>query len=135
MDSHRYLRDLEEVVIRTLQGYGIDSQRDEGYTGVWVGEEKICAIGIKITRWITMHGLALNVNNDLQYFDNIIPCGIFHKGVTSMKKIMGGEIDLKDLMNRVVRSLGEVFDSEMVPWEEEQLKSIFNADKSTVSNQ
>jgi lipoyl(octanoyl) transferase len=131
MDSHKYLRDLEEVVIRTLKSYGIDSQRDEGYTGVWVGAEKICAIGIKITRWITMHGLALNVNNDLQYFDNIIPCGIFHKGVTSMKKILSREIDFEELMGKVVKSFGEVFESEMVPCEQKQLKSIFSVDKST----
>lgn len=135
LDSHKYLRDLEEVIIRMLKSYGIDSQRDEGFTGVWVGEEKICAIGIKITRWITMHGLALNVNNDLQYFDNIIPCGIFHKGVTGIKKILGREIGFEDLISNVVRSFGEVFNAEMVPCEEEQLNSLFNAEKSKVSNQ
>ena len=82
-----------------------------------------------------MHGLALNLNNDLHYFDNIIPCGIFHKGVTSIKKILGREIDFEDLMNKVASYFGEVFGSEMVPCEKEQLKSIFNIEKSTVSNQ
>lgn len=88
-DTHKFLRNLEEAAILTLKDFGISSHRDEGYTGVWVGEEKICAIGIKISRWITMHGLALNINNELNYFDMIIPCGIFHKGVTSMKKLTG----------------------------------------------
>src|SRR5437016_4963664 len=103
-DSHRFLRALEEVIILTLKEYGINAGREEEFTGVWVGEEKICAIGIKLSRWITMHGLALNVNNDLSYFDKIIPCGIFHKGVTSMKKLLGNEIDFQKLVQIVLNN-------------------------------
>lgn len=109
LDSHRFLRDLEEVVILTLKEYGIEAGREEEFTGVWVGEEKICAIGIKLSRWITMHGLALNVNNDLSYFDKIIPCGIFHKGVTGMKKLLGKEIDMKELTGIMLGKFKTVF--------------------------
>jgi lipoyl(octanoyl) transferase len=108
-DSHKFLRDLEEAVILTLKDFGIKSHREEGYTGVWVGEEKICAIGIKVSRWVTMHGLALNVNNDLGYFDMIIPCGIFHKGVTSMKKIKRKELKLKTISKKLLNYFSEVF--------------------------
>lgn len=109
LDSHRYLRDLEEVIVRTLKEFGIVSSKDEDYTGVWVGEEKICAIGIKISRWITMHGLAFNINNELGYFDRIIPCGIFHKGVTSLKKILQQEVDYKQAGIVFLEKFSEVF--------------------------
>ncbi len=108
-DTHKYLRDLEEVIIRTLKSYGIESGRDEQYTGVWIGDEKICSIGIKVSRWITMHGLAFNVNNELGYFEKIIPCGIFHKGMTSMKKLLGKEQDMNEVRERVIKSFEEVF--------------------------
>jgi len=108
-DSHKYLRDLEEVIVRTLQSYGIDSKKDEEYTGVWVGDEKICAIGIKISRWITMHGLAFNVNSDLKFFDNIIPCGIFHKGVTSLKKLTGQQMNMDGVISVFIKNMESVF--------------------------
>jgi lipoyl(octanoyl) transferase len=108
-DAHRYLRDLEEVIVRTLKHYGIVSYKDEEFTGVWVGEEKICAIGIKVSRWVTMHGLAFNINNDLSFFNRIIPCGIFHKGVTSMKKILGRETDIEEVQSIVLQNFSEVF--------------------------
>ncbi len=108
-DTHRFLRDLEEVVIQTLKEYNISSNRIEEYTGVWVGEKKICAIGIKVSRWITMHGLALNVNNDLSYFDKIIPCGIFEKGVTSMKKELIMKPVMNELISKVVGKFTDVF--------------------------
>lgn len=108
-DSHKYLRDLEDVIIFTLKEYGITARKDEEYTGVWVEEEKICAIGIKISRWITMHGLALNVSNDLKFFDNIIPCGIFHKGVTSMQKLTGKKIELSEVIPLVLKNMELVF--------------------------
>lgn len=108
-DTHRFLRDLEEVVIKTLADYGISAGREEEYTGVWVDEEKICAIGIKVSRWITMHGLAFNVNNDLSYFDKIIPCGIFHKGVTSLSRIKNEKIDIKNLTADLVENFKSVF--------------------------
>ncbi len=93
-DIHKYLRFLEEVVIETLNDYGIKSQSRKGETGVWVKDEKsnffkICAIGVRASRWVTMHGFALNVNTDLNYFNKIIPCGIKNKGVTSIKKELG----------------------------------------------
>jgi lipoyl(octanoyl) transferase len=109
LDTHKYLRDLEEVVIQTLKHYNLDAGRDEGNTGVWVGTEKICAIGIKVSKWITMHGLALNVNNELDYFGGIIPCGIFHKGVTSLKKLLGSEVNMTELSSCFINSLESVF--------------------------
>lgn len=108
-DTHRYLRDLEEVVIRTLAELGITGTRDEEFTGVWVGEEKICAIGIKVSRWITMHGIALNVNTELEYFDKIIPCGIFHKGVTSIEKIKGEKADYEKVKRMILNNFEKVF--------------------------
>lgn len=108
-DTHRFLRDLEEAVILTLKDLEIDSGREEEYTGVWVGEKKICAIGIKVSRWITMHGLALNVNNDLSYFNKIIPCGIFHKDVTSISSELGKEIDINNISDSVMKNLQSVF--------------------------
>lgn len=108
-DSHKFLRDLEEVVILTLKEYGIKGTRDEGLTGVWVDENKICAIGIKISRWVTMHGLALNANNSLDLFGNIIPCGIFHKGVTSIKQETGNEVKMDYLIKNIINNFQKVF--------------------------
>ena len=101
-DIHKYLRFLEEIVIETLNDFGIKGQSRNGETGVWVKNKKsnffkICAIGVKASRWVTMHGFALNVNTDLNYFNNIIPCGIKDKGVTSMKNELGKVLD-KDLV-------------------------------------
>jgi lipoyl(octanoyl) transferase len=97
-DIHRYLRDLEAVLIDTLGDFGVEGGREEGYTGVWVSGAKIAAIGVKVSRWITMHGFALNVNTDLKYFDRIIPCGIGHLGVTSMEKILGERVPMRDVV-------------------------------------
>ena len=112
-DMHRYLRDIEEAVIRSIGAFGITGKRVEAVTGVWVdtprGSEKICAIGVKVTRWITMHGFALNVNSNLDFFNNIIPCGITDKGVTSMQKISGKEFPLSDIQDRIITSFEEVF--------------------------
>ena len=108
-DTHRYLRDLEETVIMTLNDIGINGHREEEYTGVWVGNEKICAIGIKVSRWITMHGIAFNINTDLSYFDKIIPCGIFHKGVTSIEKLTGMKADFEEIKKLYVKNFFEVF--------------------------
>lgn len=111
-DLHRYLRDLEEVIIRTLGDYAIAAARDEKFTGVWVGSSKIAAIGVKVSRWITMHGFALNVNTDLAYFDRIIPCGIFHKGVTSIRELTGRDVALSELSGRLIKHFGDVFQAE-----------------------
>jgi len=108
-DLHRYLRDIEEVIIRSLSSFGIQGSRDNQFTGVWVATDKIAAIGVKASRWITMHGFALNVNTDLSYFDHIIPCGIFHKGVTSMKRILGADISMEDVQSAVVQNFELVF--------------------------
>jgi len=113
-DLHRYLRDLEEVVIRTLAGNGIPAHRLSGYTGVWAGNEKICAIGVKSSRWVTMHGFALNVATDLSFFGRIIPCGIFDRGVTSMEALLGHPVTLTDIATQIVGLCGEVFGAEMV---------------------
>lgn len=110
-DTHRYLRDLEEAVILTLRELGIEGHREAEFTGVWVGEEKICAIGIKVSRWITMHGIAFNINTDLSYFDKIIPCGIFHKGVTSVEKLTGEKADFDKIKQIYVKNFLNVFDN------------------------
>lgn len=113
-DTHRFLRDLEETVIQTLKEYSIEAYRDEEFTGVWVNEKKICAIGIKVSRWITMHGLAFNINNDLSYFDRIIPCGIFHKGVTSLSEITGRQIDMGEISRILLSKFKIIFNLETI---------------------
>jgi lipoate-protein ligase B len=112
-DVHRYLRDLEEVVIRTLDHYGIESHREPEYTGVWVGSEKICAIGVKVSKWVTMHGFAFNVNTDLSYFGRIIPCGIFHKGVTSLAQLLGRSVDVAEVKLVIAKEFEDVFQTEI----------------------
>lgn|GEM_PF-54021 len=115
-DPRRYLRDLEEVLIRTLGDFGIDAGRKAPYTGVWVGDEKVAAIGVKFTRArrhrgciITSHGFALNVNTDLRYFNLIIPCGIREYGVTSMERLLGKRVAMADVKERVVHHFRAVF--------------------------
>ena len=120
-DVHRYLRDLEEVVIRVLGQYGIVAHREPEYTGVWVGSEKICAIGVKVSRWVTMHGFAFNINTDLSYFGRIIPCGIFHKGVTSLSQLLGRAVDMQEVKIVVTLKFAEVFQTEIVSVSPEQL--------------
>jgi lipoate-protein ligase B len=102
-DVHRYLRDLEETLIRTLAEYGLRGRREPALTGVWLGEEKVAAIGVKVSRGVTMHGFALNVNTDLSYFDLIVPCGIRNRGVTSLGKLLGEEVPLSDVTEKVER--------------------------------
>jgi lipoate-protein ligase B len=109
-DVGRYLRALEEVVIRVLDRLGVRGDRLAGYTGVWVSGEKVCAIGIKASRWVSMHGLALNVSTDLSYFGGIIPCGIFDRGVTSLKEITGQTYPLAEIGGSFVTEFCAVFD-------------------------
>ena len=114
-DIHKYMRLLEEAVIITLQEYGIIAQRMEGQTGVWLGVgsievRKICAMGVKSSRWVTMHGLGFNVNSDLRYFDHIIPCGISDKSVTSMANELGQEVDMKELSNKLLVNMANLFE-------------------------
>jgi lipoyl(octanoyl) transferase len=119
-DIGRYLRNLEEVIILTLADYGLKGARSAGETGVWLDpdipghERKICAMGVRTSRWITMHGFALNVNTDLSYFNNIIPCGIQNKQVTSLEKECGRKIDFEGAKQSVKRNFEKVFDAELV---------------------
>lgn len=108
-DLHLYLRHLEELMIRVLKDFGIESDRKAGLTGVWVGDEKAGAIGVRVSRWITSHGFALNVNTDLKYFQYIVPCGIRQHGVTSIQKILGKEIPMEDVRRSITRRFEEIF--------------------------
>lgn len=114
-DIHKYLRFLEEIIIRVCGDYGFEASRIEGMTGVWVNQAKICAMGIRSSRWVTMHGFALNVNSDLNYFNHIVPCGISDKAVTSLQQLAGREIDMEEVKERIVYHFEKVFESEIVP--------------------
>lgn len=119
-DIGRYLRDLEEVIILTLAEYGIVGGRSAGETGVWIdatvkgSERKICAMGVRCSRWVTMHGFALNVNTDLNYFNYIIPCGIQNKKVTSIKEELGHDVPMNDVKERLKRNFEKVFNTRLV---------------------
>lgn len=116
-DIGKYLRNLEEVIILTLAEYGIKGERSSGETGVWIEpgqlgrERKICAIGVRCSRWITMHGFALNVNTDLSYFNFIIPCGIVNKQVTSLEKELGRKVDMEEVKAKLKINFEKVFDA------------------------
>lgn len=117
-DIHKYLRFLEEAVIETLKEYGLNGSRSQGETGVWleVGTpfaRKICAMGVRASRWVTMHGLAFNINTDLSYFDHIVPCGIQGKGVTSLSKELGREIGLEEVKEKLKTHLGRLFEADL----------------------
>ena len=109
-DVHRYVRDLETVLIRTAADYGIEAQRVEGLTGVWVGDEKLAAIGVRIARWITSHGFAFNVTTDLAHFDFIVPCGIRDHGVTSLETLLGQPVPMAEVEDAVSVAFLRVFD-------------------------
>ncbi len=108
-DVHRYVRDIEEVLIRSVAEFGITGERIAGFTGVWVGNEKVAAIGVRIARWITSHGFALNVNTDLDFFQMIVPCGITDKGVTSLSRLLGQPVGMNDVARIITRHFAEVF--------------------------
>ena len=113
-DAHRYLRDLEEILIRALRAFGLEGRREEGLTGVWVGERKIAAVGVRISsRWITSHGFALNVATDLSYFDTIVPCGLHDREVTSISECLGRPVEVSDVVDPILLATGEVFDREI----------------------
>lgn len=118
-DIGKYLRNLEEVIILTMAEYGIKGDRSSGETGVWIEpgvpgrERKICAIGVRCSRWITMHGFAFNVNTDLTYFNYIIPCGITNKQVTSLEKELGRKIDMDEVKEKIRGNFGRVFNAEL----------------------
>ena len=108
-DVHRYVRDLEEVLIRVATDYGIAAERVTGLTGVWVNGEKLAAIGVRIARWITSHGFALNVSTDLDFFKLIVPCGIADRGVTSLAALLGRPLDVRAVEDQIVSHFEEVF--------------------------
>lgn len=118
-DIHKYMRFLEEAVIQTLAHYGIHGERSEGFTGVWLdpsgpNARKICAMGVKCSRWVTMHGIGFNINSDLSYFSHIIPCGIEDKSVTSLQKELGKELDMEEVTSVLKEKLAQQFDYEYV---------------------
>jgi lipoyl(octanoyl) transferase len=117
-DIHLYLRTLEEAVILTLADYGIASGRYDGFTGVWLDADndkarKICAMGVRCSRWVTMHGFAFNVNTDLDYFKNIVPCGIDDKDVTSMQRELGYELDMDEVKGKLKQHIAVLFNMEL----------------------
>jgi len=118
-DIHKYLRFLEEVIIKTLAEYNIKAKRSKGETGVWLDvgtpfARKICAMGVRTSRWVTMHGFALNTNTNLGYFDNIIPCGIKGKAVTSMEAELGKKVDLDEVKAKILNHFTELFNVEFI---------------------
>ena len=119
-DIHKYLRFIEEAIILTLAEYGIIAGRIKGLTGVWLDHEaqinprKICALGVKTSRWVTMHGFAFNVNADLEYFNNIVPCGIADKAVTSMEKELGSSLDMQEVEQKVKTHFAALFEMELI---------------------
>jgi lipoyl(octanoyl) transferase len=112
-DVHRYVRDLEEVLIRTAADFGLEAGRIQGYSGAWVGDRKLAAIGVRISRWVTSHGFALNVTTDLAGFDLIVPCGITDRGVTSLSALLGREVPMPEVAAAVVTHFAAVFDRDI----------------------
>jgi lipoyl(octanoyl) transferase len=108
------VRDIEEVLIRTIAEFGVTGTRISGLTGVWVGNEKVGAIGVRIARWITSHGFALNVNTDLEYFKMIVPCGITGKGVTSLSTLIGRQVELREMAEVAASQFALVFDRQIL---------------------
>jgi len=119
-DIHKYLRLLEETIILTLKEYGIESGRSDGETGVWLDagnkmkSRKICAMGVRCSRWVTMHGWGFNVNANLDYFNNIIPCGIVDKGVTSLAKELGNEVNMNEIKQKLKRNFATLFGATLI---------------------
>ncbi len=119
-DIHKYLRFLEEMIIRTLSEYGIKAERYEGYTGVWIDVDnplkarKICAMGVRCSRWVTMHGFAFNIHPNLEYFNNIVPCGISDKQVTSLEKELNRKVDVEEVKQKLKKHFAQLFEAELV---------------------
>jgi len=121
-DTHKYLRALEEVIIKTCSEYGLNCERNPKHTGVWIGDRKIAAIGIKVSRWITTHGFAFNVNTDLNLFNGIIPCGIQDKSVTSLREELDKEIDIQKIKEKLLKNFYDVFNySKVITLQREEL--------------
>ena len=121
-DVHAYMRNLEESLIRLLARFGIEAGRDPRYTGVWTHSGKIAAMGVHLSRWITRHGFALNVNTDLSFYDLIVPCGITGKSVTSMQTHLAHNLDLEEVAEQYIREFGLVFNRSMIRTDERALR-------------
>jgi lipoyl(octanoyl) transferase len=109
-DVHRYVRDLEQVMIETAASFGVEAGRVAGLTGAWVGSEKLAAIGVRVSRWVTSHGFAFNISTDLTHFGYIVPCGIHDRGVTSLGRLLGRKVAREEVEDAVVRAFAAVFD-------------------------
>lgn len=123
---HLFVRSLEEVVIRTLGSYAISAYHDSQYPGVWVEQQKICALGLRVTRGITKHGFALNVNTNLEYFTYINPCGITDRQVTSISRLLGYDIALRDVTSRLIEQFEYVFNMKILPGTVEELSDYYD---------
>ncbi len=119
-DTHKYLRAIEEVVIKVCAEYGLQGSRVDKYTGVWLDSRKICAIGIKVSLWITMHGFAFNINTDLKLFNGIIPCGISDKDVTSLNRELNKEISLNEVKEKIIHHFGALFNYDQIEFKSRQ---------------
>ena len=122
-DISWYMRSLEEVFIRTARDWGIEAGRSPGAAGVWVGNDKLAAMGVHLSRWVTSHGFALNVNTDLRYFEWIVPCGLRDKGVTSLCKLLGRAVEMEEVTELVVEHFSEVFGMEVLASQESKVES------------
>jgi len=126
-DTHKYLRAIEEVILKVCREYGLKGSRVDKYTGVWIDDSKICAIGIKVSRWITMHGFAFNVNTDLKLFNGIIPCGITDKDVTSLNRELNTEIPIDEVKEKIIHHFNEIFRFDKIEFKsKEELKSLIS---------
>jgi lipoyl(octanoyl) transferase len=120
-DVHAYMRNLEESLIRLLSGYGIDAFRDKKFTGVWTHDGKIGAMGVHISRWITRHGFALNVNTDLSYYNLIVPCGIVGRGVVSMEKLLSHQVEMREIVDHYIKEFAIVLNRRMIGMSQKNL--------------
>jgi len=131
-DIHRYLRDLEQMIINVLAEYGVVGGREKEFTGVWVKHDKIAALGVKVSKWITMHGFALNVGTDLSFFDRIIPCGIFHKGVTSLHNVLEKSIAIEEVQQYIINHFAKIFSFEVKHISAEELETLLRHNEAAV---
>jgi len=131
-DVREYMRRIEESLIQLLARYGIEAEREAGFTGVWTAKGKIAAMGVHISRWITRHGFALNVNTDLSFYDLIVPCGIADRGVTSIQKHLSREIDLEEVANSYGAEFGRLFNRNMIWMKEGALRAEMRSYKNKI---
>jgi len=126
-DTHKYLRAIEEVILKVCEEYGLKGSRVDKYTGVWIDDRKICAIGIKVSRWITMHGFAFNVNTDLKLFNGIIPCGIIDKDVTSLNRELKTKIQINEVKEKIIHHFNDFFRFDQIEFKsKEEIKSLIS---------